>query len=55
MGSLHVATTVRTVFVSYLIVVFVRNTVTLAVALLPTLAKVQHLEHVLNSLRIGSS
>ena len=40
MASLHIATTLRTVFMSYLIVVIVRNTVTLAVALLPTLTRV---------------
>ncbi len=40
MASLHIATALRTVFMSYLIVVVVRNTVTLAIALLPTLTQV---------------
>ena len=41
LATLRIATAVRTVFVSYLIVVIVRNTVTLAVALLPTLITVR--------------
>ena len=42
MASLHIATTLRTVLLSYLIVVVVRNTVTLAAALVPTLTRVRY-------------
>ena len=55
MASLHIATALRTVFVSYMIVVVVRNTVTLAVALLPTLARVCCQVHSSKPRLLGSS
>ena len=54
MASLHIATSLRTVLASYLVVVVVRNTVTLAVALLPTLTRVCCHMHPSKSQLLGS-